>query len=102
MYEYLTARGIDGERLLLEERASNTAENFTFSRHLLEEQGIHPATDTVAVVTNDFHVARARLIAQKKGYEATIGVGAPIPWLHLEVNYYLREAFAVVKSVLFD
>ena len=42
------------------------------------------------------------LIAQKKGYEATIGVGAPIPWLHLEVNYYLREAFAVVKSVLFD
>ena len=56
----------------------------------------------VAVVTNDFHVARARLIAQKKGYEATIGVGAPIPWLHLEVNYYLREAFAVVKSVLFD
>ncbi len=102
MYEYLTARGIDGERLLLEERASNTAENFTFSRHLLEEQGIHPATDTVAVVTNDFHAARARLIAQKKGYEATIGVGAPIPWLHLEVNYYLREAFAVVKSVLFD
>ena len=38
----------------------------------------------------------------EKGYEATIGVGAPIPWLHLEVNYYLREAFAVVKSVLFD
>ena len=69
---------------------------------LLEEQGIHPATDTVAVVTNDFHVARARLIAQKKGYEATIGVGAPIPWLHLEINYYLREAFAVVKSAVFD
>lgn len=60
------------------------------------------ATDTVAVVTNDFHVARSRLIARKKGYGVTIGVGAPIPWAHLEVNYSLREAFAVVKSVLLD
>lgn len=102
MYDYLTARGIDGERLLLEERAANTAENFTFSAALLEAAGVDVSEDTVAVVTNDFHVARARLIAQKKGYGATIGVGAPIPWLHLEVNYYLREAFAVVKSVLFD
>ena len=102
MYDYLTARGIDGARLLLEERAANTAENFTFSAALLEAAGVDVSQDTVAVVTNDFHVARARLIAQKKGYGATIGVGAPIPWLHLEVNYYLREAFAVVKSVLFD
>ena len=56
----------------------------------------------MAVVTNDFHIARSRLIAAKKGYGVTYGVGAPIPWPHLEVNYYLREAFAVVKSVLFD
>lgn len=27
---------------------------------------------------------------------------APLPWLHLEVNYFLREAFAVVKSLVFD
>lgn len=102
MYDYLTARGVEPERLILEEAASNTAENFAFSAPLLEEAGVDIGTDTVAVVTNDFHVARARLIARKKGYGATYGVGAPIPWPHLEVNYYLREAFAVVKSVLFD
>lgn len=102
MYDYLTERGVEPERLILEEAASNTAENFEFSAPLLEAAGVDIGTDTVAVVTNDFHIARARLIAAKKGYGATYGVGTPIPWPHLEVNYYLREAFAVVKSVLFD
>ena len=102
MYDYLTARGVEPERLILEEDASNTAENFEFSAPLLEAAGVEIGTDTVAVVTNDFHIARSRLIAAKKGYGVTYGVGAPIPWPHLEVNYYLREAFAVVKSVLFD
>ena len=102
MYNYLTARGVEPERLILEEDASNTAENFEFSAPLLEAAGVEIGTDTVAVVTNDFHIARSRLIAAKKGYGVTYGVGAPIPWPHLEVNYYLREAFAVVKSVLFD
>ena len=102
MYDYLTARGVEPERLILEEAASNTAENFELSAPLLEAAGVRVSTDTVAVVTNDFHIARSRLIAAKKGYGVTVGVGAPIPWPHLEVNYYLREAFAVVKSALFD
>lgn len=102
MYAYLTERGVDGERLILEEQASNTAENFGFSEELLRQAGIDPATDTVAVVTNDFHIARARLLAAKEGYGFTVGVPAQLPWLHLEVNYYLREAFAMVKSAVLD
>ena len=102
MYDWLTARGVDPERLILEERAGNTAENFDFSRELLEERGIDPDGNLVAVVTNDFHIARSRLIAAKQGYGHAFGVPAKLPWVHLEINYYLREAFAVVKTVLFD
>ena len=102
MYEYLTERGVESGRLVLEERASNTAENFAFSEELLRDAGVDPALDTVAVVTNDFHIARARLLAAKKGYGFPVGVPAELPWLHLEVNYYLRESFAMVKSALFD
>lgn len=103
MYNWLTERGVNPDRLILEEQAANTAENFSFSKILLEEEGIDPATDRVAVVTNDFHIARAELIAEEKtGYGAVIGIPAKLPWLHLTVNYYLREAFAVVKTVLFD
>lgn len=102
MYNYLTARGIDPERLLLEEQASNTAENFAFSKVLLEERGFDPARDTAAVVTNDFHLARSRLLAARESFGRVIGVPAKLPWVHLEINYYIREAFAMVKTLLFD
>lgn len=102
MYDYLTGHGIDAGRLILEEAASNTAENFAFSRELLTEAGVDPASGTVAVVTNDFHIARAELLAARYGYGHTVGVGAALPWAHLEINYYLREAFAMVKSFLLD
>ena len=102
MYDWLTARGVDPARLILEERAGNTAENFAFSKDLLEEHGIDPAEDNAAVVTNDFHIARSRLIAARQGYGHAFGVPAELPWKHLEVNYYLREAFAMVKTLIFD
>ena len=102
MYDWLTARGVDPERLILEERAGNTAENFAFSKELFKERGIDPGLSRVAVVTNDFHIARSRLIAAREGYGYAFGVPARLPWLHLEVNYYLREAFAMVKTLLFD
>ncbi|MDO4314740.1 MAG: YdcF family protein [Oscillospiraceae bacterium] len=102
MYDYLTAHGVDGSRLILEEQAANTAENFAFSKALLEERGIDPAEALVAVVTNDFHIARSKLIAARQGYGYAFGVPAELPWVHLSVNYYLREAFAMVKTFFFD
>ncbi len=43
MYDYLTERGVEPDRLILEDQASNTAENFARSRPLLEEAGVDPA-----------------------------------------------------------
>ena len=102
MYDYLTEHGVEPERLILEDQASNTAENFAFSKPLLYGAGVDPARDTVAVVTNDFHIARSELIAARQGFGDTIGIPAQLPWAHLEINYHLREAFALVKTFLFD
>ncbi len=88
-------------RLLLEEQSTNTSENFSFSKALLEESGIDTETAYIAVVTNDFHCFRARMIAQREGLH-TISVPAELPWWWLTANYYLREAFAVVKTALLD
>lgn len=101
MYDALTAKGIEPERLILEERSTNTAENFRFSGELLRERGIDPETAVIAVVTNDFHLARAGWIAQKQDYHSTVGVPAVLPWWWLNVNYYLREPFAMVKALIF-
>ena len=100
MYHYLTERGVEPERLILEENATDTAENFAFSKPLLEAAGIDPGEDLVAVVTNDFHIYRARLLASRQGYDYAFGIPAELPWLHLEVNYYVREAFALVKTLM--
>jgi len=100
MYNYLTERGIEPERLILEENATDTAQNFAFSKPLLEAAGIDPGRDMVAVVTNDFHIYRARLLAVRQGYDYAFGVPAELPWLHLKVNYYVREAFALVKTLM--
>lgn len=93
--------GAENARLLLEERSTNTAENFRFSKALLEERGLDTGRATIAVVTNDFHCFRAHMIARRQGLK-TIDVPAKLPWWWLTANYYLREAFAVVKTSLFD
>ena len=53
------------------------------------------------MVTNDFHCFRTHLIAQRQGLHI-VDVPAELPWWWLTANYYVREAFAVVKTALFD
>ncbi|MBR5470841.1 MAG: YdcF family protein [Oscillibacter sp.] len=102
MYDYLTAHGVEESRLLLEEQATSTAENFAFSKACLAAAGIDAATEPIAVVTNDFHLFRAQLIAVRQGYTDTFGVPAELPWWWLTANYYARESFAMVKTLIFD
>jgi hypothetical protein len=54
----------------------------------------------VAIVTNDFHLHRAQLLWEEIAAAQTIGVGAKLPWLHLIVNYYVREAFALAELLV--
>jgi len=102
MADWLTARGMSPERLLLEENSTSTAENFAYSKSCLEAAGIDPDTARIAFITNDFHVYRAGYLASQAGYEQTFGLPAKLPWRYLEVNYYLRESFALVKTLIFD
>ena len=50
-----------------------------------------PAADTQVVVTGPNGSGGAS--GRPNGYGDTVGVGAALPWAHLEINYYLREAF---------
>ena len=101
MRRELTARGIGESRLLLEEQSTSTAENFAFSKEVLRQADIDPETATVAVVTNDFHCFRAHLIAGREGL-TVLDIPAEAPWLLLNANYYVREFFALGKTLMFD
>ena len=94
MYDALTARGIDPERLILEEQSANTRQNLQNSLALLPDD-YHK---TVAIVTNDFHMARVTLLWNLPA--KVVQVPARLPWRWLSVNYYLRESFAVVNDLV--
>lgn len=101
MRRALVKQGIAEDRLLLEESSTNTAENFRFSKEILRNSGIDPEIDVIGVVSNDFHLFRAKILASRA--ELTVrGIPAELPWWWLEINYYVREAFASVKTLLFD
>ena len=99
MSRYLIERGVDEYRILKEDASTNTRENLAFSKVILEELGMDTDNIKVAIVSNEFHLLRAKIIAEKAGLDA-IGVAAETPGLHRKVLYYFREAFALTAEVL--
>lgn len=93
MYDWLTARGIDGSRILQEDQATSTEENLQFSFDIIRERGDDPA-DGVAIVSSEYHLYRAKTMAARLG-ATPYGVAGCTTIFSLRVNYFLREAFAV-------
>lgn len=98
MQQFLVDRGIDPRRIWMEDKATSTWENITFSLDLIEKQtGERP--ETAGVVSNEFHLFRAGYMAQKQQLTA-IGIPAKTGWVSLRINYFLREIVAVWKLIL--
>lgn len=100
MRNYLVSAGFDESLIWLEQSSTNTYENLTYSRVLMAENGIDVENAKVAVVSNEFHLFRAKLIAQNAGLDA-VGVAAPTPTVALRALYFFREAFALAAQVFF-
>ena len=92
MYRELTARGIEAGRILLEDRASTTAENIRFTLELLEKEGIR--LQKLGIVSSEYHLFRAKLMASRLGVEA-VGIPAKTGLLPLKLTYFFREIFGV-------
>ncbi len=102
MAEYLMERGISETRIFREEESHNTAQNLRYSGQLLEEEGYDPEKTEVLVVSNGFHLTRARMLADRMGFEEVSTLAAPSSHLPSRVKMYVREPLALVKSFLFD
>ena len=62
MANYLMELGVPEKDILIENRSRNTFENLTFSKTILEEQGLGKK---VVVVTNSFHALRAGVFMRR-------------------------------------
>lgn len=95
MRKGLVAIGIDETRIILEDQSTSTYENMQFSKKLIP-QGL----ETGLLVTNDYHLYRAGLMAKKEGLSVK-GLPAKTPEAVILFSY-AREYLAITKYYLTD
>ena len=105
MYQYLVYNGVRPSQLLLEEHSVSTVENLAYSKIIIDSHREPKGGDLIAadkpldvgVLTSNFHVYRACMIAKKWGFENVYGISAqsdPVLFIHLCV----RECASIVKD----
>jgi len=102
MADYLMEHQVSKEQILLEDQSHNTVQNFRNSRVLLEDAGFDLEETEVLVVSNGFHLTRARMLAQRTGFEEVSTLAAPSSHIPSRLKMYVREPLALVKSFVFD
>lgn len=101
MADYLAERGIPRENIILEGQSHNTNQNLRWSARRLAEAGID-IKDGVIIVSNGFHLTRAKMLAGRAGYENVSTLSAPSSHTPSRLKMYIREPLALVKSFVFD
>ena len=92
MFNYLTAAGIAENRITMEDRATTTVENLQNVRKMLD-------TNQVDILSSDFHLYRAGLIAKEAGFIPTLIPSKTGP-LGLLAPWFLREIIALCGYLL--
>ena len=96
MKQYLVALGTDNNRIFLENQSTSTYENLKFSFKLIEKLDI--PTMNIGIVSTDFHIYRATLIAKRLEYN---GKGEALPNIKsISLKNNLREGLALIKDYL--
>lgn len=96
MAAWLIRAGIAPERILVEDKATSTAENLEFSLAMIGgTEG-----ETLAVVSSEYHLYRAERMGEALGVTLH-GVAAKTTKPILRLNYFIREAFGVVHMWVF-
>ena len=87
MYNYLTAAGIAADRITMEDRATTTIENLQNVRSMLD-------TNAVDILSSDFHLYRAGLIARDAEFIPTL-IPAKTEPFSLLLPWFFREIIAL-------
>lgn len=96
MYRWLVNRGIDGSRIYKEDKSTSTEENIAYAKEVIEENGL---LQEVVIITNEYHVYRAGIIAEDNGLSWGAKPGKTAEWLF--PTYYVRELYAILAEWIF-
>lgn len=100
MKRYLVQHGISEDRIIKEDKSTNTKENLIFTRRLIREID-SKENIKITIVTSNFHMFRSRTLAKEVGFDEVQSWSAPIHPL-LIPTYYVREYLAIVKGLILN
>ena len=102
MKRFLIKNGIDEDKIIKEDSSTSTMENLTLTKEVLKRNESQ-RTPRILIVTSEYHMFRSKVLAKRTGFDP-YGKCAPTPIYpkYLKPYYFLREYFAVIKSVAFD
>ena len=96
----LEKRGVPVEFILQDDKALDTIQNLKNSALLLSESENKTLEEilnsNIVIVSSEYHLSRALLLAKRLGYKNVFGFGSEIANYAI-VNSYLREILAVAK-----
>lgn len=97
MAQILQAHGVPEGAILLEDQSTNTAQNIRYAADLLAPLGIRD----VLIVSDAFHLPRARLLARRAGLNATASA-PPLAGAKLwpQIKGWLREGPAIAAVLV--
>lgn len=93
MYDYLVNKGIAADRIIQEDQSTSTYENLAFAKQLIPKE-----IKSMTIVSNDFHLKRATMLASKLELETDV-LAAKTPKV-VEQKSRLRERLALVKTYI--
>lgn len=97
MKQYLVAKGVPEERIIMEDKSTTTKENLEFSYDIICREG-NPDCNVV-ICSNNFHIFRARELAKHMGMVNVEGLAADCD-IRLLPNYMVRDSLAIFKEFL--
>ncbi|NLZ33714.1 MAG: YdcF family protein [Clostridiales bacterium] len=102
MKKYLIEKGVDKDLIIMEDKSTNTKENLTFSKDIIEKiEGKYIKNNKVTVITTDFHAFRSNMLAKHLEYKNISFYTSKTESLLVPIQYF-REALAVIKSFIID
>lgn len=96
MRAYLVEKEIEPERIILEEKATDTKENVRFSYELIKEMGLED--NVIVSVSNEFHVPRIRMLCAMNGFKTEVAA-AEDPSGGTVFASLVREYMSYVKVI---
>ncbi|MBR6918441.1 MAG: YdcF family protein [Clostridia bacterium] len=98
MRSYLISKGIDAERIFVDDESENTIENIDNAMRIMEERGLKGKS--VACLSTEYHIPRIKYLCSKAGLDADYYFHAASPNFFGLWSGLVREYMSYGKLIL--